>query len=101
MTVERVLFPTDFSDTAEHALECACDLARQFDAGLHLLHVVRDPKSQDWAGEGAGIVIPDLLETWSASNRITAGVGNSPRYFVSPNFSIRYRIWSRAARLLV
>ena len=66
MTLERVLFPTDFSDTAEHAFEYARDLARRFDAGLHMLHVVPDPKSQHWGGDAAGIAIPNLLETWTA-----------------------------------
>lgn len=66
MTLERVLFPTDFSETSQQAFEYACDLARRFDAGLHLLHVVQDPRSQAWAGETSGIVIPDLLEAWRA-----------------------------------
>ena len=66
MTLERILFPTDFSDTAQHAFDYACDLALKFDADLHLLHVLRDPMSQEWAGEAAGIVIPDLLKTWRA-----------------------------------
>ena len=37
--VERVLVPTDFSPGAEPALRRGIDLARQFGAELHLLHV--------------------------------------------------------------
>ena len=50
MTVERILFPTDFSDTAAYARGHAQELAGRFHASLHLLHVVSDPVSQDWAG---------------------------------------------------
>ena len=66
MSFTRILFPTDFSETAEHALDYVRDLAERHGARVHLLHVVRDPKSQAWAGEAAGIVIPDLLQTWTA-----------------------------------
>ena len=51
MTLERILFPTDFSDTAEYARGHARELALRFQARLHLLHVVADPVSQDRAGE--------------------------------------------------
>ncbi len=37
---ERVLFPTDGSDGAEAATEHALELARRFDAPLHVLYVV-------------------------------------------------------------
>ena len=66
MKLERILAPTDFSDTAHHALGYARDLATQFKGTLHLLHVVPDPMSQPWAGEASGIVIPDLLKAWEA-----------------------------------
>ena len=50
MTLRRILFPTDFSDTADYARGHARELAGRFQASLHLLHVVADPLSQDWAG---------------------------------------------------
>lgn len=40
MDIQNILIPTDFSDCAEHALTKAVDLARRFDATLHMLHVV-------------------------------------------------------------
>ena len=39
----KILVPTDFSETAETALHYARELARQFGAELHLLHVCEDP----------------------------------------------------------
>lgn len=38
--IRRILFPTDFSDYAEDALSYAVRLAKDFDAELHVLHVV-------------------------------------------------------------
>lgn len=36
----NILVPTDFSAEAERAMQAATELARQYDAELHLLHVV-------------------------------------------------------------
>ena len=43
MNVQRILFPTDFSDHSKAAEKSACDLADQFGAELHVLHVLHDP----------------------------------------------------------
>ncbi|MDE0206924.1 MAG: universal stress protein [Candidatus Tectomicrobia bacterium] len=40
MTYARILVPTDFSADADHALEHAIGLARQFQSRLTLVHVV-------------------------------------------------------------
>ena len=40
--VRRILFPTDFSDSARSAQQYAKLLAEQFGAELHLLHVVSE-----------------------------------------------------------
>ena len=37
--IKHILVPTDFSDTSEHALVAAIELARMFQARLTLLHV--------------------------------------------------------------
>ncbi len=42
MKVERILFPTDFSEGAAHALRYAMDLTKHYNAKLHILHVVYD-----------------------------------------------------------
>jgi len=64
MTLTRILLPTDFSDTAQHALDYARELAGRFGASVHLLHVVPDPM-QNWATE-AMPVVSDLAERWKA-----------------------------------
>jgi nucleotide-binding universal stress UspA family protein len=40
--LKRILFPTDFSECSKRAQEYACALADQFQAELHLLHVLQD-----------------------------------------------------------
>jgi nucleotide-binding universal stress UspA family protein len=51
MNVKRILFPTDFSECAEQALDHALLLAEDFDAELHMLHAVvlhqADPANPD------------------------------------------------------
>lgn len=42
MKVERILFPTDFSEGAAHALRYAVDLAKTYNSKLHILHVIYD-----------------------------------------------------------
>lgn len=41
--IHRILFPTDFSPSAQQARDYACALAEKFSAELHALHVVPDP----------------------------------------------------------
>jgi len=43
LAFHKILVPTDLSETAETALFYAKELARQFSAELHLLHVCEDP----------------------------------------------------------
>lgn len=40
MSIHRILLPLDYGAWAAEATRIACDLARQYDAELHLLHVV-------------------------------------------------------------
>ena len=42
MKVEHILFPTDFSEGALQALPHAVDLAKQYHAKLHIIHVIYD-----------------------------------------------------------
>ena len=39
---KQILVPTDFSEQSQAAVHHACDLAKQFGAGLHLIHVISD-----------------------------------------------------------
>ena len=40
--LNRILFPTDFSQCSKRAQEYACELADRFHAELHVLHVLAD-----------------------------------------------------------
>lgn len=42
MKVERILFPTDFSEGSIHALHFAADFAKRYNAKLYILHVIYD-----------------------------------------------------------
>ena len=80
MTLTRILLPTDFSDTAQHAHGYARELAVRFNASVHLLHVVSDPTPQDWAVGATGVVVADLLRAWTAT---PSGVWRRPRWRAS------------------
>jgi nucleotide-binding universal stress UspA family protein len=42
MIIKNILFPTDFSEEASHALSHAADMAKTYGAKLHVLHVIHD-----------------------------------------------------------
>jgi nucleotide-binding universal stress UspA family protein len=46
--VTKILLPIDFSPSSEAALEAATDLAQQFHARIHLVHII--PESPDFNG---------------------------------------------------
>ncbi len=56
--LKRILFPTDFSECSRSAQEYACNLAEQYKAELHLLHVLQDVTPYVGSG-GAMISVPD------------------------------------------
>tara|TARA_R110002095_G_scaffold94477_2_gene82457 strand:+ start:3251 stop:3721 length:471 start_codon:yes stop_codon:yes gene_type:complete len=41
--INKILIPTDFSETAQAATQYAVELAKKFNAKLYLLHVIEDP----------------------------------------------------------
>jgi len=45
--INKILFPTDFSELSEAALKYAVQFARDYTAGLHVIHVV-DEAYQYW-----------------------------------------------------
>jgi nucleotide-binding universal stress UspA family protein len=64
MVISRILVPTDFSTHADAALEYARELARVFDASLHLLHVVENPLVVGaWASDTHAAEITGLQAT--------------------------------------
>ena len=51
MDIKRILFPTDFSDSAEHAAAYAADLAVKYSARVYVLHVIYDiSRDSGWYG---------------------------------------------------
>lgn len=43
MRTGNILWPTDFSDTASHALQYAIEMANLYQVGIRILHVVDQP----------------------------------------------------------
>ena len=62
MNVQRILFPTDFSELSKAAEKSACELAAQFGAELHVLHVLSDFFLMMPPTAAAVIVPPELLD---------------------------------------
>jgi len=78
----RILVPTDFSASADAALQYAQRLAREFHSDLHLLHVVAEPYAYPWgSNEMSTLPMPDYLSQAqdSATERlakIAGAIGN-------------------------
>ena len=66
MNLQTILVPSDFSECSAAALRYGLELARRFDARLHLLHVVQDPLTQPWAAEGFSAPLFEAVEQWKA-----------------------------------
>lgn len=61
LNLKNILYPTDFSELSVCALPYAVQLARQFDAKLHCLHVI-DEAYQYWLGASDNVV-PTIVPT--------------------------------------
>jgi len=47
MRARNILWPTDFSDTASHALRYAIEMANLYQVGMRILHVVDQPSGNE------------------------------------------------------
>lgn len=47
MCTRNILWPTDFSDTASHALRYAIEMANLYQVGIRILHVVDQPSGEE------------------------------------------------------
>ena len=74
--LNTILVPSDFSDCSDAAVLYGLELARRFDARVHLLHVIQDPAAQPWAAEGLAIPLFAAVEQWQkeAKERLQASV---------------------------
>lgn len=59
--LRRILCPTDFSEFSNKSVHYGCELARAFDAELHLLHVLQDYNTLAPATGEAFVVFTDWL----------------------------------------
>ena len=62
VTIKKILFPTDFSEFSKAAEKSACDLADEFGAELHVLHVLNDLFLTMPLTAAALLISPDSLE---------------------------------------
>ena len=76
ITLNNILVPSDFSECSDQAIRYGLELARKFDASLHLLHVVQDPATQPWAAEGFAMPLLEVIEQWQkqAEDRLLTAV---------------------------
>ena len=76
INLKTILVPFDFSECSEAALRYGLELARRFDAHVHLLHVVQDPLTQPWAAEGFSIPLFEVVDKWQkeAKERLALSV---------------------------
>jgi nucleotide-binding universal stress UspA family protein len=69
MKIDRILFPTDFSEGSLHALPYAVDLSKHYDAKLYIINVLYD------ISRAAGLHVPHIstdelysgLNEWAAN----------------------------------
>lgn len=69
IALKTILVPVDFSDCSESALERARALAVEFNASLHLLHVVTEPFHETWIYFAPGIELADMLKEYQDKSR--------------------------------
>ena len=81
INLKTILVPSDFSECSDEAFRYGLELARRFDASLHLLHVVQDPVTAPWAAEGFTASLFDVTEDWrlQAEARLRATVPEADR----------------------
>jgi nucleotide-binding universal stress UspA family protein len=84
MTIfKRILFATDFGESATEALPYAAALATASDAELHLLHVL-DPLEPPWRSRVSATSRANVVDAWvrdatRSLTRLSARYGRRPR----------------------
>lgn len=76
MTIQSILFPTDFSACAEHAFQQAAFLADQYGATLHVLHV-RETRKPDLIPP-ISLSEEEIIEQLQGSIRDEAALSEKP-----------------------
>ena len=58
--VKKILFATDLSETARHAVKYACSIGNKYDAQVHAVHIV--PDVLDEYSSGTGIDLSGIID---------------------------------------
>lgn len=96
---QRILFCTDFSESAEAAFEFALDAARRRPGStLYLLHVIHEPDAQFWKAYTAEV---DNLDA-EARQAMEAKIATAYLGRVAPeqNVKVEFRVGPDAATIL-
>ena len=74
MEIKKILWPTDFSASAQYALDTVSSLSQQYGAEIHVLHVVEDlAHHESWYGKFEEFRMDKLMD-WAnkvGSKRLT------------------------------
>lgn len=87
LEIERILYPTDFSASAAHALPHALRMAREHGAELHLLHALVFHEAEPGSAADRGNHLDDVYET--ISEEAAARLRDTARGIEAPGLSIQ------------
>jgi nucleotide-binding universal stress UspA family protein len=83
-----IVVATDFSETAEEALNLALELVEGTDREIALVNVVLDPLQQPWMVDAVGVNTEDLQASWvEGAEREFQALLKRRRLTVSPTLS--------------
>ena len=64
MTLQKILWPTDFSEQARQALDYIKSLTRRYEAEIHILYVMEDVRRAPYRLGGLASDHPDNMLIW-------------------------------------
>ncbi|MBW2635193.1 MAG: universal stress protein, partial [Deltaproteobacteria bacterium] len=67
--IKRILYATDLSDTARHAVRYACSIGHQYNAKVTLLHVIPDIVEEISMGTGVNLADHMGKKEWESFNK--------------------------------
>ena len=67
--IKKILFATDLSETARHAVKYACSIGNKYNAQVHAIHVVPDVLDEYSSGTGINLSHSIDKKKWNEFNR--------------------------------
>jgi len=67
--IKRILYATDLSDTARHAVRYTCSIGHKYDAKVTLLHVIPDIVEEISIGTGINLIDHMGKKEWDSLNK--------------------------------